>query len=167
MVTLDGETVFSSAPVFAVPHPVNLPELADYRDFATELQVEQGIAQLYRETWARPADLPAESTEVGDFSGGRFAQLLHATGRCRTLGYQVNAGSAVTKIWEAGRQFEARYWIGSDAPEVEASTGDLTWVDSALARVKVAQLGPVTYSEGMRMAASIYAGRVVEEDDRQ
>jgi hypothetical protein len=166
VVTLDGETVFSSAPVFAIPHPVNLPELAEYRDFATELQVEQGIAQLYRETWAKPADLPVEATEVGDFSGGRFAQLLHATGRCRTLGYQVSAGSAVTKIWEAGRQFEARYWIGGDAPEVEASTGDLTWVDSASAPVKVAQLGPLAYSEGMRMAASIYAGRVVEEDDR-
>ena len=62
---------------------------------------------------------------------------------------------------------EARYWIGSDAPESEAVTGDLMWVDAGEAQQAVRQLrdvGPVAYSEGMRMAAAIYAGRVAEND---
>jgi hypothetical protein len=70
----------------------------------------------------------------------------------------------VTKIWEAGRLVEARYWIGSDEPQAETVTGDLSWVDSNSGSLTIGQLGPVAYSEGMRMAASIYAGRVIEED---
>jgi hypothetical protein len=164
LITLDGETVWSTARLVVVPHPVMLPELADFRDFATELQVEQGIAQLYRETWHLPDELDPQALAVTDFSDGHFAQLMHATGRCRKLGYQVSGGFAVTRIWEEGQPFEARYWIGSDSPEVEAWTGDLTWVDSASKQLKAAELGPVAYSEGVRMAAAIYAGRVVEAE---
>jgi hypothetical protein len=164
LITLDGETVWSTARLLAVPHPVKLPELADFRDFATELQVEQGIAQLYRETWHPPADLDPQAMGVTDYSDGHFAQLMHAAGRCRTLGYQVSGGFAVNRIWEGGQLFEAHYWIGSDSPEVEAWTGDLTWVDSASTPLKVAEVGPVAYSEGVRMAAAIYAGRVVEAE---
>jgi hypothetical protein len=167
LITLDGETIWCNARLVLLPHPVRLPELADFRDFATELQVEQGIAQLYRETWRKPTDLDPHATLVRDFSGGRFAQLVHATGRARTLGYRLSGGFAVTKIWEDGRLCEARYWLGSDAPEVETWTGDLLWVDSASVPRTLGDVGPVAYSEGMRMAASIYAGRVVEEDEAQ
>jgi hypothetical protein len=167
VITLDGETVYSPAPLFSIPHPVTLSELADYRDFATELRVEQGIAQLYRETWHKPTDLSAEATEVDDYSGGYFAQLMHATSRCRALGYQFSGGSVITRIWEAGELVEARYWIGSDAPEAETWTGDLTWVDSAATTVHLDQLGPVAYSEGVRMASAIYAGRVIQDQERE
>jgi len=168
VITLDGETVYSSAELFSVPHPVNLPELADFRDFATELHIEQGIAQLYREIWLKPADLPDEATSVDDFRNGRFVQLMHATSRCRQLGYQVSGDSAITRIWEAGRLLEARYLIGSDAPDAETSTGDLTWVDTASsALVRVCELGPVAYSEGMRMGSTIYAGRVVDDQAQE
>ena len=72
VVTLEGETVFSTAPRLTVPHPVNLRELDDFREFASELQVEQAIPQLYRETFTRPADLGPQATEVSEFSGGMF-----------------------------------------------------------------------------------------------
>jgi hypothetical protein len=167
LIMLDGETVWSTARLVAVPHPVKLPELADFRDFATELPVEQGIAQLYRETWQPPGDLDPEAMLVTDFSDGHFTQLMHAIGRCRTLGYQLSGGFALTRIWEGDQLCEARYWIGSDAPELEATTGDLTWVDSASTPLTVAQVGPVAYSEGVRMAAAIYAGRVVAPDEAE
>jgi uncharacterized protein DUF4132 len=164
IVTLDGDTVFTSANVVTIPHPVALSELDDLRDFASDVQVEQGIAQLYRETWRKPPNLVAEALQVAEFSGGRFAQLMHATGRARSLGYQVSGGSAVTRVWEAGQLLEARYWLGSDAPEAEAWTGDLSWVDTTRgsAQRRLADVGPVAYSEGMRMAAAIYAGRIVD-----
>lgn len=166
VITLEGETVYALTPLILLPHPVNLAELNDYRDFATELQVEQGIAQLYRETWHKPDDIPTASRSVREFNGGRFAQLMHAAGRSRTLGYQVSGGSAVIRIWEGGRLVEARYWIGSDEPQAETVTGDLSWVDSNSGSLTIGQVGPVAYSEGMRMAASIYAGRVIEEDSQ-
>jgi hypothetical protein len=157
VVTPDGETAWSRAPLFLVPHPVLLDDLDDLRVFATELQVEQVVPQLYRETWALAEAPDLGANRVDRFSGGRFAQLLQAMGRCRSLGYAVSGGSAVTRIWEDGRLVEARLWIGDDAPDVEAVTGELIWTEGGR-QLRLADLGPVAYSEGMRMAAAVHAG---------
>jgi len=163
VVTLDGETRWLDPPAITIPHPVLLLELDDFRDFATELHIEQSISQLYRETWPKPAKLEASAKSIDSFSGGTFKQLMHATSRCRTLGYRVSGGYAVTRIWESGRLVEGRFWIGSDAPEVEAETGDLGWVESASNPLTLGEVGPVAFSEGMRMAAAVYAGRFIDE----
>jgi hypothetical protein len=163
VVTADGETAWSRAQALLVPHPVLIDELDDFRDFATELHVDQTVPQLYRETWARPPEPAGDRVE--DFAGGRFAQLGQATGRCRALGYAVSGGSAVTRVWEAARLVEARYWIGSESPDVPATTGELVWVAAGGRRLELREVGPVAYSEGMRMAALVYAGRAAEEDE--
>ena len=165
IVTADGETAWSAAPTFLVPHPVLIDELDDFRDFATELQVDQAIPQLYRETWARPPDLAGDRVE--EFAGAHFEQLHLATRRCRGLGYAFSGGSAVTRVWEAGHLVEARYWIGSDAPDVPVSTGDLIWVAPGGRQLALARVGPVAYSEGMRMAALIHAGRAADDEEEE
>jgi hypothetical protein len=165
VVTLDGETDWIDAPCAVLPHPILLAELDDWRELATELGLKQGIAQLFRETFARPADLDAESHAVGQFAGGKFEELNHALGRCRTLGYRVSGGYAVLPVWEGGRLVEARFWIGSDDPEYETETDDLTWVDDRERGLSVGEVGPVAFSEGMRMASAIYAGRAVEKQE--
>jgi hypothetical protein len=164
IVTPDGESAWSRAALLLIPHPVLIDDLDDFRDFATELGVEQMIPQLYRETWAGPGPHEPGADRVSEFSGGRFAQLLAATARCRSLGCAVSAGSAVTRAWEGGRLVEARYWIGTDAPDAEVYTGDLTWVGPAGRQLPLDEVGPVAYSEGMRMAAAVYAGRSADED---
>jgi hypothetical protein len=163
VVTLDGETVYAHAARIVLPHPVTLRDLADYREFATELQIEQLIRQVFRETWARPAGYNPEASRVRDFSDGRFGQLLDVTNRCRALGIQVTGRLAVVRLHEGPLRCEARYWIGSYTRFGEVLTGDLRWVDRLGRPLRVAELGPVTYSEGMRMAASIYAGRLSDE----
>lgn len=60
---------------------------------------------------------------------------------------------------------EARYWIGSDYPEAETFTGDLIFTDAKERTLPISDVGPVTFSEGMRMAAAIYAKRVIEKAD--
>ena len=162
-VTPDGETRWSAAGQLLIPHPIAIPELEDFREFAGELQIEQGIAQLYRETFAKPVDVSANS--VSSYAGGRFAQLRHALGRCRSLGFKVSGGFALTRVWEGGRMIEPRFWVGSDSPDAEAETGDLIWVDAASRQLPLSEVGPVAYSEGVRMASLIYAARVVEEKD--
>jgi hypothetical protein len=164
IVTPDGETAWSRGSLLLVPHPVLIGDLEDFRDFATELQVEQVIPQLYRETWARPPAPEPGADRVGDFSGGRFAQLHHATSRCRALGHAVAAGSALTRMWEGGRLVEARYALGDGTPDSETITGDLIWVEPGGRQLGLAEVGPVAYSEGMRMAAAVYAGRVTDEE---
>jgi Domain of unknown function (DUF4132) len=163
VVTADGETAWSAAPALLVPHPVLIDDLEDFRDFATELQVDQAIPQLYRETWARPPE--PEGDRVEEFAGGHFAQFLLATIRCRALGYAFSGGSAVTRVWEADRLVEARYWIGSESPDAPVTTGDLIWVAQGGRQLRVADVGPIAYSEGMRMAALIHAGRSQQADE--
>jgi hypothetical protein len=161
VVTLDGDTRRLRPEVVRIPHPVLLDDLEELREFGAELGVEQQAQQLFRQTFQRPAAVTG--TTVDDYAGGRFEQLNHALGRCRTLGYPVRGGDAVYSAFEDGRVVEARYWLGSDYPEGETWTGELRWSLEDGTAVPLADVGPVAWSEGMRMAAAIHAGRVVEE----
>jgi Domain of unknown function (DUF4132) len=166
IVTPDGETAWLRAPLILLPHPVLIEALDDFRELTTELGIEQVIPQLHRETWVMPDRIEPSADRVGEFAGGRFATHLDAAARCRSLGHRMSAGSAVTRVWEAGRLLEARYWIGNDAPEEEVETGDLIWVGPGGRQLRLAEVGPVAYSEGMRLAAAVYAGRITGEDER-
>lgn len=163
VVTLDGDTVRMRPEVVSIPHPVLLEDLEELREFGAELGVEQKAQQLFRQTFARPEVFPAGRNSVDEYSGGKFEQLNHALGRCRTLGYPVRGGDAVYSAFEDGRVVEARYWIGSDYPEGETWTGELRWALEDGTTVPLSDVGPVAWSEGMRMASAIHAGRVVEE----
>ena len=163
LVTLDGDTVRLAPEVVSIPHPVLLDDLVELREFGAELGVEQKVRQLLRQTFVRPAEFPAGRTSVDDYSGGRFEQLNHAFGRCGSLGYPVRGGDAVYTAFEDGRVVEARFWIGSNHPENETWTGELRWTLADGTALALTEVGPVAWSEGMRMAAAIHAGRVVEE----
>ncbi|OLF06976.1 hypothetical protein BLA60_29405 [Actinophytocola xinjiangensis] len=165
VVTLDGDTVRLRPESVRVPHPVLLDDLDELREFGAELGVEQQVRQLFRQTFGKPAELPAGQTSVADFRGGRFEQLNHAFSRCRTLGYPVRGGDAVHTAHENGVAVEARFWLGGDHPEGETWTGDLRWALADGTALHLADVGPVAWSEGMRMASSIHAGRVVAEDE--
>jgi hypothetical protein len=160
---LDGETVWLDAKRITLPHPILLDARDDYRELASDLGIQQGISQLFRETFERPADIPAGRMRIEDWANGKFEQLNHAVGRCRTLGYRVRGGFACCTVWERYDLVEGRYWIGADAPEYETYTGELSWVDDRERPLELAAIGPVAFSEGTRMARSIYAARKVEE----
>jgi hypothetical protein len=163
LVTLDGDTRRLNPDTVRVPHPVLLADLEELREFGAELGVDQQVQQLFRQTFARPAGFEPGATSVSDYAQGKFEQLNHAVGRCRTLGYQVKGGYVVCPVFEAGRTVEARFWIGGDYPEAETYTGELLWSHPDGTSVPLTGVGPVAWSEGMRMAASVYAGRKVEE----
>jgi len=163
VVNLDGETVWLDASTLAVPHPILLEHLDDYRELSTELGLSQGIGQLFRETYRKTTEHEAQGTALKDFAEGKFEQLNHVLGKCRTLGYRVRGGFAVCPVWEKGQLVEGRFWIGAEHPEAETYTGDLLWVDARERTLKIADVGLVAFSEGMRMASAIYAARVVKE----
>jgi predicted DNA-binding WGR domain protein len=164
LVDPDGETTWVRAGSVVIPHPVLLDSLDDVRALASELALSQGIAQLFRETFTVRADLEAGATAVHSYADGKFLQLNHCLGQCRKLGYRVKGGSAIVRVWERGAVFEARYWIGAEDPMSESWTGDLVWIGKGDAPLAVKELPPVAYSEGVRMASSIYAARKVEEE---
>ncbi len=163
VVDLDGESATVAADSIRIPHPALLPDLDDWRGFAAELGVRQRFDQLFREVHPLPRPLPPEDvTALHDWAGATFEQQRHAAGRAAALGYRLSGGYITTTIHEDGRRTTARYWLGAEHPEAEAVTGELHWlVDGSLA--PVATLGPVAYSEGVRMARAIHAARKPEE----
>jgi hypothetical protein len=168
VVNLDGDTVRLAADRVVIPHPVTLPELDDLREFAADLGVKQSVDQLFRQIHLRPADLDPAARRVDEFAGGKYAELRHLTSRATKLGYPVRGGNAVCRVFEGGVTVEARSWVGSDDPYYETETGDLVFTDRTGTSLTLGEVGPVAWSEGNRMAAALYAGRVVdsnEEDD--
>jgi len=166
LVDLDGDTVRISPELVHIPHPVLLEDLEELREFAVELGVEQRAQQLFREVWHRPAGLDPESTSVEDYAGGVFKELRFLHGRATQLGYRVRGGDAVCSLREDGRTIEARVWIGDYETYMETETGPLTWTDGNGRALRAGQIGPVAWSEGMRMAAALYAGRDIEDEEQ-
>lgn len=158
----DGETVWIDAQSVLVPHPILLDELDDLRGLATEIGVSQGLSQLLRETFqlTTPGEDPMT---ISQFANGEFAVMNTAIQLAKRLGYRVSGGSAVCRVLERGKLVEARYDLGDGEPMYETTTGDLTWVDDKQRPLAVADVPPVAYSEGMRMASLIYAKRKVED----
>ncbi|MEU6311020.1 DUF4132 domain-containing protein [Streptomyces sp. NPDC047014] len=165
VVNLDGETVRLSPRTVTLPHPVLLPDLEDVREFAAELGIEQRVEQIHRATWIKPAGLAGTATEVRDYAGGVFPHRFGLAARATSLGYRVSGGYATCKVRDAGpgRAAEAAVWIGEPYYEDETTTGSLTWHDEEGRSVRLTEVGPVAWSEGMRMAAALYAGREIKE----
>lgn len=165
VVTLDGETVWLTDAELSLPHPILLDDLDDWRAILTELGVEQGSAQLFRETFRKPGGDDAKKSSVEQFSGGEFDLLATVNNVAKKLGYRVSGGCAVCKVLENGVLTEARFYVGEGDPMSETSTGDLVWVDGRQQLLNLEQVPPVAFSEGMRMAAAIYAKRKIEKKE--
>nr|WP_042183381.1 DUF4132 domain-containing protein [Kibdelosporangium sp. MJ126-NF4]CEL15478.1 hypothetical protein [Kibdelosporangium sp. MJ126-NF4]CTQ92120.1 hypothetical protein [Kibdelosporangium sp. MJ126-NF4] len=166
LVNLDGDTVRRTPTAVTIPHPALLGEetLDELREFGAELGVDQQVQQLYRLVAVRPDDVPEGADSVGEFENGKFEQLRFVQARCRTLGYQVRGGFAVHPVYENDQVIEARYWIGEGDPAYETYTGALTWCLPDGTTLSVLDVTPVAWSEGVRMAATLFDERVVEDE---
>ena len=164
LVTLDGETIWVTAAAVAIPHPILLAELDEWRAMLAHLGLSQGTDQLFRETFPKPA-AKVGSTNVDAFQNGSFDMLAQVNNEARKLGYRTSGGCALCKTWSNGVAYEARFWVGEGDPMYETVTGDLWWVDGKQKTVEIAALPPVAFSEGMRMASAIYARRKIETQE--
>jgi hypothetical protein len=164
VVDRDGETQWIAAVQILIPHPILIDGLDELREIAADLQFTQAIEQLFRPTFAATSE-QKEMSRITDFNNGKFEQLNFASSLCRRFGYPVRGGYACNKVWENGKPVEARYWIGDEYPEGETYTGELIFVDSEQKPLKIAEVGRVTFSEGVRMASQIYAKRKVEKQE--
>lgn len=164
VVDRDGETQWLAAKQILIPHPILIDGLEELREIAADLGFSQAIEQLFRPTFTATQE-QKELSRITDYSNGKFEQLNFVSSLCRRLGYPVRGGYACSKIWENARPIEARYWIGAEYPEAETYTGELIFVDSDQKPLKIAEVGRVTFSEGVRMASQIYAKRKVEKEE--
>lgn len=164
VVDLDGESVSITSEQVLIPHPALIADLTGLREFAVELGIKQRFDQLFREVHRKPEPAPdPEVTQLDQWANAEFEELRFAVGRATSRGFKVSGGYATTTVYEAGQTVVARYWIGAESPEAPTVTSDLHWiVDDQVA--PVAKVGPVAYSEGVRMASHIYAGRKIDEE---
>ncbi len=166
VVDLDGESVIITDETVWFPHPALLTDLDELREFATELGITQRFDQLFREVHQRPEQLKQGTTGLHDWSGGKFDQLRFAAARANSAGFRVSGGYVVCPCYEDGRLVTARYWIGAGHPEEETVTDVLCWVcDNKV--IPVAEVGPLAYSEGVRMASYVFAGRCMDDEESQ
>lgn len=165
LVDLDGESRWVKPETVTLPHPILLAELDEWRALATALGATQKTPQLFRETFARPAALEEGATFVTEYGGGEFAMLAQVNNEARKLGYRVSGGCAICRVWSEDGLVEARYEVGDGDPTYETTTGSLWWVDARQKTLPLAEVGPVAWSEGVRMAAALYAKRKLEEKE--
>jgi Domain of unknown function (DUF4132) len=164
VVDRDGETQWIATAQILIPHPILIDGLDELREIAADMGFSQAIEQIFRPIFAA-SDEQKEMSRITDFSNGKFDQLNFASSLCRRLGFPVRGGYACSKIWENARPIEARYWIGDEYPEAETYTGELIFVDSDQKPQKIADVGRVTFSEGVRMATQIFAKRKVDKQE--
>jgi len=165
VVDRDGETTWLDAETILITHPILLDEIDDLRQMAVEVGVTQGLSQLFRETFPVPRTPPEDPMLIASYAGGEFAMMSQAIGLAKRLGYRVTGGAAACRVLEGGRFVEARYDLGDGDPMYETTTGELAWVDDKQRPIAVVDVPSVAFSEGMRMAAAIYAKRKVEKEE--
>ncbi|CAL9383066.1 DUF4132 domain-containing protein [Streptomyces sp. enrichment culture] len=166
VVNLDGETVRLTARTVTMPHPVLLPDLEELRTFAAELGVVQGVEQIHRATWTKPAGTDDGAHSVSEFEGAEYRSWFHLSARATSLGYRVSGGRVVDRVRDGGRVVTASVGMSDPYTEDKAWTGSLAWYrEDAYRSLPLGEVGPVAWSEGMRMAAALHAGRTVPADD--
>lgn len=165
VVGLDGESAWLTADSFAVPHPVLLDDLAELREFAAELDVRQGVTQLFREAYRRPDSAAAGRAVLAGYAEAHYAQLRHAVTRALALGCTVRTGTARYRIWEDGRAVDAVSWLGEGDPGQETWLGELGFTDAQGRRLEPLDVPPITWSEGVRLAAALHAGGTAAKED--
>ncbi|WP_432099028.1 DUF4132 domain-containing protein [Streptomyces sp. WAC 04229] len=161
----DGATVRLKPRTVTMPHPVLLPRLEELRRFAAESGVVQGVEQIHRRTWTRPSGSGTTAHNVTEFAGAEYRSWFHLSSRATSLGYQISGSSVVDRIRDAGRIVTASVGMSDPFTEEKAWTGGLAWsVEDGRRYLPLAEIGPVAWSEGMRMAAALHAGRTAPTD---
>ena len=162
----DGQTRTLVSEAILIPHPTLIEDLASLQKLAAGLGIQQRFDQLHRAAYELPDPLPDESvTALDTWAGARFDQGLFAVARAHAAGYSIQGDFAVTHIHEDGRLVLAQYRIGAANNRTEESwTGELSWLVNGKT-IPVRELGPVAYSEGVRMATRIHDGGTVKENE--
>lgn len=91
VVSPDGETVRLAARTVTMPHPVLLPGLDDLRTFAAESDVVQGVEQIHRAIWRKPAGSDGAPVAVTEFAGAEYRSWFHLR-----MAAALHAGRTVT-----------------------------------------------------------------------
>ncbi|QGU07341.1 hypothetical protein COCCU_07035 [Corynebacterium occultum] len=167
LVDLEGESVIiprTGAATITLPHPALMSDLADWREFAVELGVHQGLDQLYRHTTEKPGDPQERQRALDTYRSGHYESGGYLRNRARDFGCTYTSDGISLKVAEGGHTVTAHLDLFGHGPQTPADLGRLYFLAEGT-RLDPAEIGPVAWSEGIRMAEHIWAGRTIAEDE--
>lgn len=173
LVDLDGETItvpVDDATAVTLPHPVLMEDLDDWREFTVELGIHQGFDQLFRDTHRKPTDAAGRRAAMEKYRDAKYGKANALVGRSRGGGFSVDYAEGLNAIYLEvtedvdGRRVTTTAALGAgEDDEGAAILYDLYFSrDGRL--VDAADVGPVTWSEGVRMAEFVYGGRTIVDE---
>lgn len=162
-IDLDGETVTLSGEELTITHPAVIEDLDDWRELVSEAGLSQGLDQIFREVHRKP-----EGEDLKNFfsryKDSHFRNLGPLLGRCRNAGYVADAATIETSVVENGQKVRAAIHIDFYAYGGESSMRELYFVaedDDRFSRLDYHDVGPITWSEAVRMCEFVYSARDV------
>ncbi|MDO4686617.1 MAG: DUF4132 domain-containing protein [Corynebacterium sp.] len=167
LVDLDGETTvvgYTDDATVLLQHPAVMEDLEDWREFAVELGVNQGLDQLFRDVHIKPADEDGMRAAVSAYEDGKYERYSHLMGRSRGGGFKVTMGEISVDVFEDGGVTTASLDIDAWDPSTSAELGTLEFRRNG-ETLKLAEVGPIAWSEGKRMCEFVYAGRTVAKEE--
>lgn len=165
LVTLDGESIRISAEEVLIPHPALLDDLDELREFAADLGVQQRFDQLHRAVHRRGDLDDPTATALYTWAEASYAQIRQVQSRAVQGGFTPKGTDVVTRVVEQGQAFDIRINVADTTdPYAPAYTGPVRWRVNDQA-VPLSSVPPVAWSEGVRMAEWIWAGREMDEED--
>ncbi|WJZ02425.1 DUF4132 domain-containing protein [Corynebacterium freiburgense] len=164
VIDLDGESTlipFTDEATVLLQHPAILEELEEWREFAVELGVHQGLDQLFRDVYQKPSDSDGQKAAVNAYQDGKYDRYAHLLGRARGGGFVATMAMVTVDVFEHGETITAALDIDAWDPSEGATLGTLTFTKQQKT-MKLEEVGPIAWSEGIRMSEFIYAGRTIE-----
>lgn len=163
---LDRESVRitrTDAAAVRIPHPITLTRLDDWRELAVELGIDQSVDQLWREITHKPAGAQAQSTALNAYRHARYERAGHLIGRARSAGFTATLSTVSTQVTEAGRRVTAELGVHAYLPDEDATLGELSF-HTDHTPLNPADVGPIAWSEAIRMADYLWAGRTHKDN---
>lgn len=187
LVDLDGESIdipltdaHGTGTTVTVPHPVLIEDLDEWREFTVDLGIGQGTDQLFREIHVKPDTAEGRRDALTGYAGARYDKGAVLMGRSKGAGYETTRFEVSVQVTEPATHHPAApgatgtasaalttvtavLSIGCADPFAEGTVGDLSFRGPDGMRPDPDDVGPVAWSEGVRMAEFVYSGRTVED----
>ncbi|WJZ02565.1 DUF4132 domain-containing protein [Corynebacterium freiburgense] len=161
IIDLDGETATVSieeSKLLSIPHPAILQDLEEWQEFAIELGVHQGIDQLFRDLYTKPDDEDTLKKQLAKYEGFEYEKAGALLGRSRNAGFQATLEYISLSILESGIETTIQLDVYAWYPDEEAEINGVRFLRDG-DYIKPSEVGPITWSEALRMCEFIYSGR--------
>ncbi|MBI9001106.1 DUF4132 domain-containing protein [Corynebacterium sp. CCM 9185] len=145
------------------PHPAEIPGIAAWRELAIDSGIHQNIEQLFREVHPRPEDEETLRASLGAYADAMYEETSDLLERARDAGFVASLDGVRVTVGESGVLTTAVLEIRTDGLDDGADL-DYLYFERDGRTISPEDVGPVAYSEAIRMGRYIYAGGTLETE---